>query len=115
MFIVNAWADGLREDVPAGSMGRALPGWSCAVLLDDSDEVAPPRTAGRVAIDTHNSPLMWFAGYVDAPEKTAQRFTADGRWYLTGDAGQTDEDGFFFFSARDEILAFLTDRLIRTR
>ncbi len=36
------------------------------------------------------------------PEKTAQRFTADGRWYLTGDAGQTDEDGFFFFSARDD-------------
>lgn len=102
MFIVNAWADGLREDVPAGSMGRALPGWSCAVLLDDSDEVAPPRTAGRVAIDTHNSPLMWFAGYVDAPEKTKQRFTEDGRWYVTGDAGSTDEDGHFFFSSRDD-------------
>ena len=102
MFIVNAWADGLREDVPAGSMGRALPGWSCAVLLDDSDEVAPPRTAGRVAIDTHNSPLMWFSGYVDAPEKTKQRFTEDGRWYVTGDAGSTDEDGHFFFSSRDD-------------
>ncbi|GAA4476297.1 acyl-CoA synthetase [Rhodococcus olei] len=102
MFIVNAWADGLREEVPAGSMGRALPGWSCAVLLDDSDEVAPPKTAGRVAIDTVNSPLMWFTGYVDAPEKTKQRFTADGRWYVTGDAGSTDEDGHFFFSSRDD-------------
>ncbi|MGW6693272.1 AMP-binding protein [Rhodococcus sp. NPDC054953] len=102
MFIVNAWADGLREQVPAGSMGRALPGWSCAVLRDDADEVAPPRTAGRVAIDTRRSPLMWFAGYVDAPEKTRQRFTADGRWYITGDAGSTDEDGHFFFSSRDD-------------
>ncbi|MGW0174972.1 AMP-binding protein [Rhodococcus sp. NPDC003322] len=102
MFIVNAWADGLREGVPAGSMGRALPGWSCAVLLDDADEVAPPRTAGRVAIDTHHSPMMWFTGYVDAPEKTKQRFSEDGRWYITGDAGSTDDDGHFFFSSRDD-------------
>ncbi|AEF41483.1 AMP-binding protein [Hoyosella subflava] len=102
MFIVNAWADGLREDVPAGSMGKPLPGWSCAVLSEDSDVLAAPGVPGRVAIDTHASPLMWFTGYVDAPEKTAQRFTEDGRWYLTGDAGQVDEDGFFFFSARDD-------------
>ncbi|MFC9788056.1 AMP-binding protein [Rhodococcus sp. NPDC127528] len=102
MFVVNAWADGLREDVPAGSMGRPLPGWSCAVLLDDADEVAPPRTAGRVAIDTAASPMMWFTGYVDAPEKTKQRFSADGRWYMTGDAGSTDADGHFYFSSRDD-------------
>ncbi|MFC7447194.1 AMP-binding protein [Rhodococcus daqingensis] len=102
MFIVNAWADGLREGVRPGSMGRPLPGWNCAVLLDDADEVAPAGTQGRVAIDTLGSPLMWFTGYVDAPEKTAQRFTADGRWYITGDAGKTDEDGHFFFSSRDD-------------
>jgi acetyl-CoA synthetase len=45
---------------------------------------------------------MWFSGYVDAPEKTAARFSADGRWYLTGDAGARDADGNFFFSARDD-------------
>ncbi|MFZ2178348.1 MAG: AMP-binding protein [Rhodococcus sp. (in: high G+C Gram-positive bacteria)] len=102
MFIANAWADGLREGVREGSMGKPLPGWTCAVLEDDSDTVAPLRTPGRVAIDTHNSPMMWFTGYIDAPEKTAQRYTDDGRWYLTGDAGQTDEDGFYYFSARDD-------------
>lgn len=102
MFIINAWADGLREDVVPGSMGRPLPGWSCAVLADDADEIAPPNTPGRVAIDTQNSPLMWFTGYSDAPEKTAARFTDDGRWYITGDAGQTDEQGRFFFSSRDD-------------
>jgi len=102
MFIINAWADGLREDVVPGSMGRPLPGWSCAVLADDADEIAPPNTPGRVAIDTRNSPLMWFTGYSDAPEKTAARFTDDGRWYITGDAGQTDEQGRFFFSSRDD-------------
>ncbi|GAB2651646.1 AMP-binding protein [Prescottella soli] len=102
MFIINAWADGLREDVVPGSMGRPLPGWSCAVLSDDADEIAPPNTPGRVVIDTTASPLMWFTGYSDAPDKTAARFTPDGRWYITGDAGQVDEQGRFFFSSRDD-------------
>ncbi|WP_433602089.1 AMP-binding enzyme [Nocardia sp. CA-135953] len=57
---------------------------------------APP------AIDTRRSPLLWFLGYLHAPERTAQRYTADGRWYLTGDAGSQDADGFFHFSARDD-------------
>ncbi|MGY3554169.1 AMP-binding protein [Williamsia sp. R60] len=102
MFIVNAWHDSLRTDVPAGSMGRALPGWSCAVLQEDSDDVAPAGTLGRVSIDTSSSQLLWFNGYVNAPEKTASRYTGDGRWYLTGDSGAVDGDGFYFFSSRDD-------------
>ncbi len=102
MFVVDAWADGLREQVPPQSMGKPLPGWTCAVLRDDSDEVAAPGEIGRVAIDVHASPLVWFTGYVDAPEKTADRFSDDGRWYLTGDAGKVDENGFFYFSSRDD-------------
>lgn len=102
MFVVDAWADELREQVPSQSMGKPLPGWTCAVLRDDSDEVAAPGEIGRVAIDVHASPLVWFTGYVDAPEKTADRFTDDGRWYLTGDAGKVDENGFFYFSSRDD-------------
>lgn len=102
MFIVNAWHDSLRTDVPAGSMGRALPGWSCAVLQEDSDDVAPAGTLGRVSIDTSSSQLLWFNGYVNAPEKTASRYAGDGRWYLTGDSGAVDGDGFYFFSSRDD-------------
>ncbi len=84
------------------SMGKPLPGWSVAVLKDDSDELADPNEVGRVAIDTHASPLLWFTGYVDAPQKTKERFSEDGRWYLTGDAGRVDENGFYFFSSRDD-------------
>ncbi|MFI9407412.1 AMP-binding protein [Nocardia sp. NPDC052316] len=102
MLICNSWHEALDTEVPAGSMGRALPGWTCAVLSDDSDTIAPTGELGRVAIDTENSPLMWFLGYLDAPERTAQRYTSDGRWYLTGDAGSQDENGFFRFSARDD-------------
>jgi len=102
MFICNAWHDDLIADVPAGSMGTPLPGWACAVLAEDSDDIAPAGQMGRVAIDTEGSPLLWFTGYVDAPEKTAQRLTDDGRWYLSGDTGMAHDDGFFFFSSRDD-------------
>ncbi|MBF6202956.1 AMP-binding protein [Streptomyces gardneri] len=102
MVICNAWHEDLDTETPAGSMGRALPGWTCAVLADDADTVAPAGELGRVAIDTEGSPLLWFLGYLDAPERTAQRYTADGRWYLTGDAGSQDADGCFRFSARDD-------------
>ncbi|WP_280235406.1 AMP-binding protein [Nocardia cyriacigeorgica] len=102
MVICNAWHDELNTEAPAGSMGRSLPGWACAVLADDADTEAPTGELGRIAIDTERSPLLWFLGYLDAPERTAQRYTADGRWYLTGDAGSQDADGFFHFSARDD-------------
>ncbi|WP_370010066.1 AMP-binding protein [Nocardia cyriacigeorgica] len=102
MVICNAWHDDLNTEAPAGSMGRSLPGWACAVLADDADVKAPTGQLGRIAIDTERSPLLWFLGYLDAPERTAQRYTPDGRWYLTGDAGSQDADGFFHFSARDD-------------
>jgi acetyl-CoA synthetase len=72
------------------------------VLKDSVNEPAAPGEMGRVAVDTANSPMMWFTGYRDAPEKTAERFSQDGRWYITGDAGMVDEDGFYYFSARDD-------------
>lgn len=102
MVICNAWHDDLNTEAPAGSMGRSLPGWACAVLADDADVEAPTGQLGRIAIDTERSPLLWFLCYLDAPERTAQRYTPDGRWYLTGDAGSQDADGFFHFSARDD-------------
>src|SRR5699024_1348201 len=102
MFIINPWHDSLREEVRPGSMGVPLPGWSCTVLAADTDVPAPAGELGRVAIDVPASPLMWFTGYHEAPEKTAERFSADGRWYYPGDAAKRDDDGHFFFSSRDD-------------
>ena len=102
MFVVNPWHDALREDVRPGSMGVPLPGWSCEVLAADDDVPAPVGELGRVAIDVPASPLMWFTGYHDAPAKTAERFSRDGRWYYTGDAAKKDSDGHYFFSSRDD-------------
>ena len=94
MMIVNGWHDAVRSDVPEGSMGRSLPGFAAGVL------------DGQIVLDTRQSPLMWFTGYADAPEKTAERFTPDGRWYLTGDLGR-EQDGLFFFASRDDDLIIM--------
>ncbi|WP_434613384.1 AMP-binding protein [Arthrobacter sp. A5] len=102
MVVGNAWREELQAPLREGSMGTSLPGWSADILDPLEDIVAPAGTAGRVAIEVAKSPLMWFTGYAGAAEKTADRYTADGRWYLTGDAGRKDEDGFIYFSARDD-------------
>ena len=39
-----------------------------------------------------------FAGYWQAPEKTAQEFTSDG-WFKTGDLGKIDSNGYVTSSA----------------
>ncbi|WLP92842.1 AMP-binding protein [Gordonia sp. NB41Y] len=90
MFINNHWADEVRRPLIPSSMGQPMPGFAAGIV------------DGQIAIDVPASPLMWFAGYLDAPEKTAARFTEDRRWYLTGDTGRVDDDGNFYFSARDD-------------
>ncbi|OXM74384.1 AMP-binding protein [Amycolatopsis sp. KNN50.9b] len=102
MVIANGWHPDIRGELRPGSMGRALPGWRAEVLRPDADEVAPPGEQGRVAVDLAGSPLMWFTGYRDAPDRTAERFSADGRWYLTGDVATKSPDGYFTFASRDD-------------
>jgi acetyl-CoA synthetase len=102
MVIVNGWSDEVRAPVRVGSMGRPMPGWSASILGETDSTELPPGMVGRVAIEVAASPLLWFAGYAGAPEKTAERYTNDGAWYVTGDAGSVDEDGFFSFSGRDD-------------
>jgi acetyl-CoA synthetase len=107
MLINNHHHPALRRPLRQGSMGHPMPGWGAAVLHDDRDEPAPPGTLGRIALDLSASPLAWFTGYLGRPEKTAEKFTPDGRWYLTGDSGTVDEDGYFHFLSRDDDLIIM--------
>jgi acetyl-CoA synthetase len=101
MVIANGWHPDIRQPIKPASMGTPLPGWTVHVLGEDG-AFAPPGQLGQVAIDTTASPAMPFAGYLDAPDRTAERMSADGRWYLTGDTAARDADGYFFFSSRDD-------------
>jgi acetyl-CoA synthetase len=101
MPLANHHHPELARPLKTGSMGRPVPGWSLTVLADGKDEPVEPGVPGRVAIDVAASPLMTFRGY-QVPGQSDAKFTADGRWYLTGDAGRFDADGDFFFSSRDD-------------
>jgi acetyl-CoA synthetase len=72
------------------------------VLRGDADEPVALNEVGRVAMELSESPLAWFTGYLDDPEKSAEKFCGNGRWYLTGDLGRMDADGYFHFSSRDD-------------
>jgi acetyl-CoA synthetase len=102
MLINNHHHPALRRPVKPGSMGQAMPGWTPAVLKTDTTEVAAAGEIGRVAIDIPQSPLAWFEGYLDDPDRSAEKFSKDGRWYFTGDTGYRDPDGYFHFCARDD-------------
>lgn len=102
MLINNHQHPALQQPLKPGSMGRIMPGWTGQILDVETDNVAPVGAVGRVAMDLAQSPLAWFAGYIDAPEKSSEKFTADGRWYLTGDIGRVDEDGDYYFASRDD-------------
>jgi len=76
-----------------GSCGPAVPGVRIAIL-DDDGRALPPRQPGEIAV---LSPTRMTAYFRD-PEATA-RAVRDG-WFLTGDLGFLDEDGWLYFVDR---------------
>jgi len=102
MLINNHHHPLVRRPIRAGSMGQSMPGWTTVVLHEQEDEEVGPNVAGRIALETATSPLAWFSGYEGNPAKSAEKFSSDGRWFLTGDTGMVDADGYFHFSARDD-------------
>ena len=76
-----------------GSCGPPVPGVELRIL-DDEGRALPPRRAGEIAV---RSPARLSAYFRD-PEATAAALR-DG-WFLTGDLGFVDEDGWLYFVDR---------------
>ncbi len=102
MVIANAHDPDVARPRKDGSMGYPLPGWRVAVLKDEADVLAGEDELGRLAVDVPASEAMFFASYFRDPARTKERFSDDGRWYLTGDAARRDDGGAFYFSSRDD-------------
>ena len=102
MVINNHHHPALRRPLKPGSMGQTMPGWKMEILAADMDEPAPPGEMGRLAVDLTESPLAWFGGYAGDATKGGGKFCGAGRWYLTGDCARVDEEGDYYFSARDD-------------
>ena len=88
--------------VRPGSTGKPIPGKDVVILGEDG-AVLPAGQAGEIAV-RRGDPAM-FLEYWKLPEKTAEKFRIadDGCEYLlTGDVGEMDEDGYFWFSSRTD-------------
>jgi carnitine-CoA ligase len=77
----------------AGSCGPPVPGVALRIL-DDAGNALPPRQTGEIAV---RSPAR-MAAYFRDPAQTAAALR-DG-WFLTGDLGWLDEDGWLYFVDR---------------
>ncbi|WP_028647657.1 AMP-binding protein [Nocardiopsis sp. CNT312] len=100
--IPNGEAGVVGRGDAVGAIGPALPGWEVRVLEAISDEPAPAGAYGRVAVDLERSPLAWFGSYWEGAAPAEARFTPEGTYYLTGDTGTMDREGWLYFSTRDD-------------
>lgn len=83
-----------------GSMGKPSPVVKVAIIDESGNELSPGEV-GDIAIDRNMVAL--FKGYLNDPERTARAFR--GNWYVTGDQGRMDEDGYIWFEGRaDDII-----------
>jgi long-chain acyl-CoA synthetase len=73
----------------AGTIGMPVPGVGMKVL-DDQGRDLPVGEVGEIAIRGHNV----MKGYWRRPEETSAVLSEEG-WFLTGDLGRADEEGFF--------------------
>ncbi|MBR9828833.1 MAG: AMP-binding protein [Oceanospirillales bacterium] len=86
----------LEHPVRIGSMGYSLPGHRVVALDGDYREVGAGET-GQLAVDVHNSPLFFFAGYT-----WDEKDPFHDRYYLTGDVVISHGDGSYSFTGRDD-------------
>ncbi|MEW1821483.1 class I adenylate-forming enzyme family protein [Arthrobacter sp. NPDC080031] len=79
-----------------GSSGRPFAGHDVRILdREDASLDVPPGTIGQIA---GRGPSVML-GYFDNQAATESSFTADG-WFLTGDLGWADEDGYIRITGR---------------
>jgi acetyl-CoA synthetase len=83
--------------IRVGSMGRALPGHEVEIV-DDAGRVLPMNTPGIVALKRPDPVIL--LEYWKRPDATAAKFAGD--WMLYGDVATKDEDGYFWFSGRND-------------
>nr|XP_005304811.1 acyl-coenzyme A synthetase ACSM4, mitochondrial-like isoform X1 [Chrysemys picta bellii]XP_023958137.1 acyl-coenzyme A synthetase ACSM4, mitochondrial-like isoform X1 [Chrysemys picta bellii] len=86
--------------IKPGSMGKAVPLYDVQII-DENANVLPPGQEGEIAIRIKpKRPLGLFSKYIDNPEKTAS--SERGNFFVTGDRGTMDEDGYFWFLGRSD-------------
>ena len=85
------------EPLKLGSMGRALPGYTVALLDPISGE---PAEEGELCLDLSRRPLGLMTGYRGDPERAEAAMR--GGFYHTGDVASRDGDGYLTYVGRTD-------------
>ena len=81
-------------------LGRPYPGHDVAIV-DDAGRVLGPGEVGVIALRRGDPVIM--LGYWNRPDATAAAWRGD--WFLTGDLGTVDADGFVYYKGRaDDVI-----------
>ncbi len=97
---INVVANYRCLPVRPGSMGKPVPGFEVDIVDDQGNPVAD-EVEGNIGVRAHpERPCGLFAGYYRDEEATRAAFRGD--FYLTGDRGRRDQDGYLWFSSRSD-------------
>ena len=85
--------------IKPGSMGKPVPGIEAAIL--DAQTHQPVTKPGAPGLLAFRPPWpSMFRGYFKAEQTYQSKFV--GAYYLTGDRGSVDSDGYYWFVGRDD-------------
>jgi len=100
MTEIMVYVSNMRDmKIKLGSCGRPQPGHLCA-LVNDEGKPVPLGETGVLAVKKTDPGL--FREYWNKPEKTTESFKGD--WFLSGDVLYQDEEGYYWFSGRNDDL-----------
>jgi acyl-[acyl-carrier-protein]-phospholipid O-acyltransferase / long-chain-fatty-acid--[acyl-carrier-protein] ligase len=83
-----------QEGKRLGAVGRLLPGSTARITDPETGEELPFNSTGMLWLKGPNV----FPGYLNDPVKTDAALK--DRWFVTGDLGRIDDDGFLFIEGR---------------
>lgn len=94
-------------DIKMGSMGKPVPGVIASIVDDEGHELGPNQE-GNIALKPGWPSMMrtiW-----KRPHKFKSYFTR--HWYISGDRGMRDKDGYFWFIGRaDDVIKTSGERV----
>jgi 2-aminobenzoate-CoA ligase len=91
--MIHIYISSAGTQVRAGSIGQVVPGYAARIVDDDMQPV-PPGTPGRLAVRGPTG-----CRYLD--DARQNNYVKDG-WNLPGDTFSMDQDGYFYYVARND-------------
>ena len=93
--ITYEWIANRQKEFKRGSLGKPVFGYEVRLVSPDQGDVTEPNVPGEAWIKSQTACFFYWRKY----DKSRETFI--GEWTRTGDNLYFDEDGFFWFSGRN--------------